>query len=91
MKQKKTSKEIDADGVKEKPPDENLINHTMKWVNLFGSNVDLAKSGKHSDSQNEDIEKATTFKGRVLIEYFVYDVKHPEMKVMDIPKCDTCK
>ena len=63
----------------------------MKWVNLFGSNVDLSKYGKYAEEQNVDIEKATTFKGRVLIEYFVYDVKHPEMKVMDIPKKDPCK
>ena len=59
--------------------DENL-NYTMKWVNLFGSNKDSG-SGKHAEVQNVDISKATQFNGRVLVEYYVYDCKHPEMKI----------
>jgi len=66
------------------------INYTMKWVNLFGCNpADSGSFGarkKAADSQNENPDEATTFKGRVLVEYFSVDCKHPEMKIRDIKK-----
>lgn len=54
-------------------------NYTMKWVNLFGCNA--AYTGKEADKQNDEIDLASTFKGRVLIEYMTIDAKHPIMKI----------
>jgi len=67
------------------------ITYTTKWVNLYGANKEFTGSYYFStrDSsqvslQNEEVEEATTFMGRVLIEYHTIDSKHPEMKLRDI-------
>lgn len=64
------------------------ITWKMKWINLFGSNKEEAsgygKAKKHAAEQNANVDKATTYNGRVLIEYGVFDSRHPEMKVRDI-------
>lgn len=69
--------------------EDNKITYVMKWVNLFGCNPDC--TGKEADKQNENVEEATCFKGRVLIEYSVIDDKHPVMKIRDIDQNDEYK
>ena len=63
------------------------VNYTTRWVNLFGCNPDYA-GRKAAGPQNENPDEATTFKGRVLVEYWVTECKHPEMKIRDVTKDD---
>jgi len=56
--------------------------YEMRWVNLYGCNPEY--SGKHAEEQNKYPLEATTFKGRVLVEYWCIDDEHPVMKVRDI-------
>ena len=56
----------------------------MKWVNLFGCNAEVDEDAKWGAIQNADVHEATTFKGRVLVEYSMIDEKHPVMKIKDI-------
>lgn len=73
----------DADGNTE-------ITYVMKWVNLYGCNKEFTGGMLDSSDtaqckiQNENVEEAATFMGRILIEYHVIDNKHPEMKILDI-------
>ena len=66
----------------------------MKWVNLYGCNEDntgmsnFSKSTKEKNKQNENEESASTFKGKLLIEYYTLDEKAPLMKVKDVKKTD---
>lgn len=70
------------------------LTYTTKWVNLYGCNKEhtgglLDKSDKTQCTiQNENVEEAATFMGRLLIEYHTIDSKHPEMKIRDIDKND---
>lgn len=67
---------------KDKPETDRKITYTTRWVNLYGCNADY--SGAEADKQNQHIDEATTFKGRVLVEYWTIDHKHPVMKIRDI-------
>jgi len=58
------------------------IKYKMQWFNLYGSNPEY--EGKNASMQNEDPDAATTFKGRVLIEYSLINDEHPVMKMRDI-------
>ena len=58
-----------------------------KWINLYGSpKAPKAFSGKNADKMNADPSAASAYLGRVLVEYFVVDSKHPILKKMSIPK-----
>jgi len=46
----------------------------------------MTKSTKMKNKQNEEEDEASTFKGRLLIEYYTIDEKAPLMKVRDIIK-----
>ena len=62
-----------------------------KWVNLYGSpKAPKAFSGKNAAKMNADPSAASAYNGRVFIEYFVEDSKHPVLKKMSIPReiCD---
>lgn len=66
------------------------ITYTMKWVNLYGCNKEFTGGMNFGNDkaqmtlQNNEVEEAAAFMGRVLIEYSVIDSKHPEMKIRDI-------
>ena len=58
------------------------VTYVTKWVNLYGCNPEY--TGKHADKQNKEISEASTFKGRVQVEYWTIDHKHPTMKVRPV-------
>lgn len=62
--------------------DPNKRRHHLQWYNLYGSNP--SESNSFSKEQNEDIEKATTFKGRVLIEVSCINMDNPMLAINDI-------
>ena len=57
----------------------NSPGHTFKWINMYGAPAGC--SGGNSDKMNNHPEFASTWKGRVLIEYNSEDTKNPEMKI----------
>lgn len=59
--------------------DEDGSGRVTRWVNCFGCNPDY--SNKAAQKQNEDVNAATTFKGRVLVQYYAVDEKHPTFKI----------
>ena len=61
-------------------------NYNMQWINLYGCNPEY--SNAVAKEQNENVDQATTFKGRILVEYYTIDVKHPAMKIRDIKQDD---
>ena len=82
-KDEKKDKKKDDDSEEEEVLDTNReITYTTRWVNLYGCNPDY--SNKHADKQNKEISEASTFKGRVLVEYWTIDHKHPTMRVRDV-------
>lgn len=72
-------KKINKKDEKPKKPELAVV---QKWVNIYGCNPDYDNST--AKEQNEDIEKATCFKGRVLVEYTMEDMQAPIMKVNDL-------
>ena len=65
-----------------KVPKGKEMKYHMMWVNLFGCKADL--ENKQAKKQNDDLSLATTFKGRVLVEYMTIDDKHPVTKIRNI-------
>ena len=61
-------------------------NYEMKWINLYGCNPDCTNA--EAKNQNENVDEATCFKGRILVEYYTIDAKHPECKIRDIDQKD---
>jgi hypothetical protein len=64
------------------------ITYKMMWVNLYGCNkthtggmFSSFEAARQCVVQNENVEEAATFMGRILIEYHTIDNKHPEMKI----------
>jgi len=51
----------------------------MRWINLYGA--PLGRSGENTNKMNNNPEFASTWKGRILVQYFAEDTKNPEMKV----------
>jgi len=57
----------------------------MRWINMYGCNVvqtgmfNTSKSSKDMQAQNMSEEEASTFKGRLLVEYYTLDEKAPLM------------
>ncbi len=49
---------------------------------MYGAHVGY--SGKSSEMMNKDPSKASCWKGRILMEYWVEDCKFPKFKVKDI-------
>ena len=47
----------------------------MKWINLYGAPV--GRSGSNTDKMNNNPECASTWKGRILVEYHCEDFKYP--------------
>ena len=69
--------EKEEDGTKTKP--------TLKWINMYGART--VQGGINSDAANEmnkNPQIASSWKGRILIEYFVEDSKYPLSKVYNI-------
>ena len=67
------------------------ITYNMRWVNLYGCNKEwcggmtqLTNDKAQMAIQNNDMEEAGAFMGRILVEYHVIDSKHPEMKLKDV-------
>ena len=56
----------------------------MKWLNLYGAHADY--SGPWCDEMNDDPNIASSWKGRLLVEYFTVDVKYPTFKKKLIDK-----
>jgi hypothetical protein len=52
---------------------------TYNWINLYGAPVGY--SGKNCDRMNNHPEYASTWKGRILVQYFAEDTKNPVMKI----------
>jgi len=57
-------------------------NSMVKWINLYGA--PQGYSGSNASSMNTDPSTATKWKGRILVEYFCEDIKHPLCKRSDI-------
>ena len=53
-----------------------------EWINLYGAPVGY--SGSSCTKMNDNPEVASTWKGRVLVEYWVEDCKFPEFKIRNI-------
>ena len=75
------------------PDGKPIITPKMRWLNLYGCNVDYSgmsniaqRSTKMCAEMDNDDHVASTFKGRVLVEYYTIDEKAPLMKVRDIVK-----
>lgn len=54
----------------------------FKWLNLFGAPLDC--SGDNTKRMNNNPELASTWKGRLLVQFYSEDTKHPEMKIQPI-------
>ena len=48
---------------------------TFNWINIYGAPPD--KSGQNTDKMKNNPELASTWKGRVLVQYFAEDTKNP--------------
>jgi len=57
-------------------------NSMVKWINLYGAPTGY--SGSNASKMNADPSEASSWKGRILVEYFAEDVKHPVCKRADI-------
>jgi hypothetical protein len=66
-----------------------IITPRMRWINMYGCNVaqtglwNTSRSRKEMEAQNMSEEEASTFKGRLLVEYYTVDEKAPLMQVRD--------
>jgi hypothetical protein len=49
---------------------------------MYGAHIGY--SGKSTEMMNKDPHKASCWKGRILMEYWVEDCKFPKFKVKDI-------
>jgi len=56
-----------------------VTDRTFKWLNLYGA--PLGRSGNNSVKMNNNPEFASTWKGRILVQFYAEDTKHPEMKI----------
>jgi hypothetical protein len=54
-----------------------------KWINLYGAPV--GRSGTNTNRMNEHPESASTWKGRILVEYWCEDYKYPTFEKKPIP------
>lgn len=54
----------------------------IKWINLYGGPVGYM--GSTTEKMNKNPDLASTWKGRILVEYFVKDIKYPVMKIKPI-------
>ena len=63
------------------------ITPRMRWINMYGCNVEqtgtmnFSKSSSEMEKQNMSEDDASTFKGRLLVEYYTIDEKAPLMQV----------
>jgi hypothetical protein len=57
----------------------NAQSGAFKWINLYGCPVGY--SGDYSDKMNHHPEFASSWKGRILVQYFAEETKNPEMKI----------
>ena len=48
---------------------------TFNWVNIYGA--PLGKSGENTNKMNNNPEIASTWKGRILVQYHAEDTKNP--------------
>jgi len=56
-----------------------------KWVNLYGSpKTPKVFVGKNAKKMNSDPSSASAYNGRIYLEYFAEDSKHPILKKMPI-------
>lgn len=55
---------------------------TFNWINVYGAPLDC--SGGNTDKMNNHPEHGSTWKGRVLVQYFAEDTQNPVMKVQPI-------
>lgn len=63
---------------------QNLKQNTQcKWINLYGAPV--GRSGSNTNKMNENPENASTWKGRILVEYWCEDYKYPTFEKKPIP------
>ena len=53
-----------------------------KWINLYGGPTGY--SGPNFDRMNHNPKQATSWKGRIFVEYFCEDVKYPVFKIQEI-------
>ena len=53
-----------------------------KWINLYGAHNGY--TGASSTKMNKDPSIASNWKGRILVEFFCEDAKHPICKRKDI-------
>ena len=56
--------------------------HMIKWINLYGAHTGY--SGSNTSRMNKDPSEASTWKGRILVEYFTEDCKYPIYKIRDV-------
>lgn len=58
----------------------------IKWINLYGAHNTW--TGSAAEKMNKDPSVASSWKGRILVEYFCEEVKHPVCKRKDITDRD---
>lgn len=51
----------------------------MKWINMYGSTP--GQNNKYSKIMNRDSKQASTWTGRILIEFYSKDVKYPKLMI----------
>jgi hypothetical protein len=57
---------------------------TFKWVNIYGAPI--GRSGATCTKMNNNPELASTWRGRILIQYYAEPTKNPVMKIQPISK-----
>ena len=65
-----------------KQEDGNTTKPTLKWINMYGSRTGNDNSA--GEEMNKDPKIASSWKGRILIEYFVEESEFPLSKIIQI-------